>query len=192
MAAGSIRGVAEQQLHRTEGRRRIDRVLAPAFARDLGSIDLSELRARRDDALAEREYLSLLRRLVHGRLDILRAEQARRVEGGEPQSLADRLAAILSSSDEDRGPSRGEAMRVPVPDDEVAIARRRIERLVSDTSISDAPSLSDEDLARALGRLEEEERMVSKARTAVLAVHDRLQDELKRRFKEDLSQITTS
>ena len=184
--------VSEQTLHREEGRRRIDRVLAPSFARDLQGLDMAELRHRRDEALAEREYLSLLRRLVHGRLDIVRAESARRAEGGggPATSLTERLTAILSSED-DRGPSRGEALRVPVPDEEVAKARRRIERLVSDASISD-PGLSDDDLVRAATRLEEEERMVSKARTAVLEVHDRLQEELKRRFKEDLSQITTS
>lgn len=155
---------------------------------------MAELRRRRDEALAEREYLSLLRRLVHGRLDIVRAEAAKRSEGPDPSdtsTLTERLTAILSS-DEDRGVSRGEALRVPVPDDEVAKARRRIERLVSDTTISDAPALSEDDLTKAAHRLEEEERMVSKARTAVLEVHDRLQQELKRRFKEDLSQITTS
>ncbi|MFN2545205.1 MAG: aerial mycelium formation protein [Actinomycetota bacterium] len=183
--------MSDQPLHRPEGRRRIDRVLAPSFARDLTDIDISDLRRRRDEALAEREYLSLLRRLVHGRLDILRAESSRRTEGGAPASIQDQLSAILSA-DEERGTSRGEALRIPVPDEEVANARRRIERLVSDTSISDAPSLSDQEMTRALARLEEEERMVSKARAAVLAVHDRLQDELKRRFKEDLSQITTS
>jgi anti-sigma-K factor RsiG len=179
-----------EQLHRPEGRRRIDRVLAPGFARDLEDLELSELRQRRDDALAEREYLSLLRRLVHGRLDILRAESTRRREGGDPAPLSERLASILS--DEDRGASRGEALRVPVPDEEVALARRRVERLVSDASISDAPGLSDEALGRATRRLEEEERMVSRARAAIIEVHDLLQQELKRRFKEDLSQITTS
>jgi hypothetical protein len=178
-------------MHRPEGRRRIDRVLSPSFARDLGELDIAEVRRRRDEALAEREYLSLLRRLVHGRLDILRGEGTRRGEGGDELSIEERLTALLSS-DEDRGTSRGEALRIPVPDDEVANARRRIERLVSDTSISDAPSLSEEALQRAMARLEEEERMVSKARNAVLEVHDRLQDELKRRFKEDLSQISTS
>jgi hypothetical protein len=184
-------GVSDQPLHRPEGRRRIDRVLAPAFARELQGLDIAELRQRRDEALAEREYLSLLRRLVQGRLDILRGETTRRAEGGEEMTLEERLAAMLSS-DEDRGSSRGEALRIPVPDEEVANARRRIERLVSDTTISDAPSLSEGDLKRAVSRLEEEERMVSKARNAVLDVHDRLQNELKRRFKEDLSQISTS
>jgi len=66
-----------------------------------------------------------------------------------------------------------------------------VERLVSDATISDPTSLSDDDLARSERRLTEEERMVSRARQAVIDVHDRLQDELKRRYKEDPSLITT-
>src|SRR3954468_24512252 len=97
MAGGSMRGdVDEQSLHRAEGRRRIDRVLAPSFVEGLDGLDVSELKQRRDEALAEREYLSLLRRLVHGRLDILRAESVRRSEGGPSTPLSERLSAILS------------------------------------------------------------------------------------------------
>lgn len=177
----------EQTLHKVGGNRRIDRVLSPEFLRDLSELSLAELRQRRDEALGEREYLSLLRRLVHGRLDIVRAEAARRSEG-DSGSLVDRLNKAMS--DEERGSSRGEVLRFSVPEDEIALARRRIERLVSDASISNPSALSEDDLTRSERRLTEEERMVSKARAAVLHVHDELQDELKRRYKQDLSQIT--
>jgi len=169
-----------QSLHLEGGKRRIDRVLSPGFVRDLGELPIDELKSRRDDALAEREYLSLLRRLVHGRLDIIRLESKRRSGGGEGSLV-----------EHERGGSRGEAVRVPVPDADMAAARRRVERLVSDATISDPTSLSDDDLARSERRLTEEERMVSRARQAVIDVHDRLQDELKRRYKEDPSLITT-
>ena len=169
-----------QSLHLEGGKRR--------FVRDLGELPIDELKSRRDDALAEREYLSLLRRLVHGRLDIIRLESKRRSGGGEG-SLVDQLTEALV--EHERGGSRGEAVRVPVPDADMAAARRRVERLVSDATISDPTSLSDDDLARSERRLTEEERMVSRARQAVIDVHDRLQDELKRRYKEDPSLITT-
>jgi len=177
-----------QSLHLEGGKRRIDRVLSPGFVRDLGELPIDELKSRRDDALAEREYLSLLRRLVHGRLDIIRLESKRRSGGGEG-SLVDQLTEALV--EHERGGSRGEAVRVPVPDADMAAARRRVERLVSDATISDPTSLSDDDLARSERRLSEEERMVSRARQAVIDVHDPLQDELKRRYKEDPSLITT-
>jgi hypothetical protein len=180
--------VDQESLNREGGSRRIDRVLSPDFVRDLPTVAVDELKHRRDDALAEREYLSLLRRMVHGRLDILRLEAKRRTEGGEG-SLVDQLSEVLAESE--RGAARGEALRVAVPEASMSAARRRVERLVGDTTISDPSALSDKDLERAERRLAEEERMVSKARKAVIDVHDRLQEELKRRYKEDPSLITT-
>src|SRR5947208_5373520 len=145
-----------QSLHQEGGNRRIDRVLSPAFVRDLTDISVEELKQRRDEALAEREYMSLLRRLVHGRLDILRLEAKRRAEGGTG-SLVDRIAEALV--DEERGSSRGEAVRLAVPEADISLARRRVERMVGDTTISDPSGLSDDDLARAEHRLADEERM---------------------------------
>jgi anti-sigma-K factor RsiG len=180
-------GSEQESLSLEGGKRRIDRVLSPQFVRDLPDVPVDELKRRRDEALAEREYLSLLRRMVHGRLDIVRLETKRRTEGGEG-SLVDQLTEALVEPD--RGTSRGEALRVAVPEASVSAARRRVERMVGDTKISDPSALSDEELLRAERRLTEEERMVSKARKAVIDVHDRLQDELKRRYKEDPSLIT--
>ena len=51
------------------GNRRIDRIREDVFVRDLDGLSLDDLRARRDECLAEREYLSLLRRLVQGRAE---------------------------------------------------------------------------------------------------------------------------
>jgi hypothetical protein len=54
------------------GQRRIDRVLDPGFVAGVGQLDLAELHARREEA--EEADISFLRRLLQGRLDILRAE----------------------------------------------------------------------------------------------------------------------
>jgi hypothetical protein len=169
---------------RQGGQRRIDRILDPAYTENLGSLELAEVKRRRDECLAEREYQSLLRRLVQGRLDIVRAERGRRDAGDEEGSLVDQLIAALSS-DAPAGSSRGEALRLAVPPEEMTLARRRVEGLVADTNISDPRSLSDDELVQAATRLEEEERKVSSDRGAVIAMHDRLQNELKRRYKRD-------
>src|SRR5438876_6742071 len=113
-----------QSLHLEGGKRRIDRVLSPDFVRDLAGLPIDELKRRRDDALAEREYLSLLRRLVHGRLDIIRLETKRRAEGGGG-SLVEQLSEALV--ERERGSSRGEALRMSVPDADLSAARRRVE-----------------------------------------------------------------
>lgn len=170
------------------GHRRIDRVLAADFVGALEALPLDELRARRDEALAEREYLSLLRRLVQGRAEILKAELERRGGSGVEGSLVERLSTILAP-DLPRGSSRGEALRVGIPEEEMLVARRRVERLVADAGISDPTALEDDRLASAVEALASEEHSVSDSRGAVIATLDRLQDELKRRYKQDPSLV---
>jgi hypothetical protein len=169
---------------RTTGHRRIDRIRDPAFVANIDTRPLDDLRSRRDECLAEREYLSLLRRLVQGRAEILRAELDARGSGDDGGPLIDRLAQILAG-DERRSPARGEAVKVGLPEEEVLLARRRIERLVSDAGISDPSALDDASLGSAVELLATEEREVSTARSDVIRVLDTLQDELKRRYRED-------
>jgi hypothetical protein len=164
--------------------RRIDRIRDPSFLDGLADLPLDDVRARRDECMAEREYLSLLRRLVQGRAEILKAELAGR-ESDDQRPLVDRLSEILAS--EQPATSRGEAMRVTLPEEEMLLARRRIERLVADAGISDPSELDDDRLTEAVGVLATEEAEVSSQRADVLRVLDTLQDELKRRYKEDPS-----
>lgn len=167
------------------GNRRIDRIRSEGYVEDLDALDLEVLRAKRDECMAEREYLSLLRRLVQGRAEILKAELDARSSDSEHAPLIERLSTILAG-DEAVG-SRGEAVRVSVPEEELTMARRRVERLVADAGISDPSSLDDERLADAVRVLEGEEREVSDARRDVIRVLDTVQDELKRRYKDDPS-----
>jgi hypothetical protein len=170
------------------GNRRIDRIKRADYAQGLEELSLDDVRDRRDECRAELEYLSLLRRLVQGRAEILKAEVERRRDPQDSGSLVDRLAEILSP-DESHVSSRGAAVQVGVPDDELAIARRRVERLVADAGISDPGSLPDDSLATAVDLLFSEERSVSADRAQVIGVLEAVQDELKRRYKEDVSQV---
>lgn len=166
---------------KTGGKRRIDQILAEGFTEGLDRLEEDEARRRRDLARAELEYLSFLRRLLQGRRDILRDELDRRRSGGEPQPVMERVVSVLSEGS--RGPSRGEAPVVPLPEEELALARRRVERLLSDAHLSDLGSLSDQDLDAAVGRIEEEERGVSGTRSRVIEALDALQAEMKRRLR---------
>jgi hypothetical protein len=164
--------------------RRIDRIRDPSYLDGLSDLPLDQVRARRDECMAEREYLSLLRRLVQGRAEILKAELTARA-GDDDRPLIDRLSEILAS---DQPPtSRGEAMRISLPEEEMLLARRRIERLVGDAGISDPSSLDEAQLDEAVGVLTTEEEEVSSQRADVLRVLDALQQELRRRYKEDPS-----
>ena len=174
----------------TTGHRRIDRIRDQTYVESIEALTLDDLRSRRDECLAEREYLSLLRRLVQGRAEILRAELDARGSADDKGPLIDRLAEILSG-DERQSPARGEAVKVGLPEEEMLLARRRIERLVSDAGISDPAALDDANLASAVDLLATEEREVSTARSDVIRVLDTLQDELKRRYREDPTLVLT-
>jgi hypothetical protein len=78
-----------------------------------------------------------------------------------------------------------------VPEEEMLLARRRVERLVADAGLSDPGSLDDEKLREAVELLAREEREVSQARNDVLSALDAVQDELKRRYKDDPSLVLT-
>ncbi|HEX6231204.1 MAG TPA: aerial mycelium formation protein [Actinomycetota bacterium] len=170
--------------------RRIDRITSPGFVEGLSDLSLDELRHRRDECIAEREYLSLLRRLVQGRAEILRAEIERRGGSAGDAPLVERLAEILSAdSPGPSPPSRGEAVRVSVPDEEMLLARRRVERLVADAGLSDPGALGNDELAEAVELLVHEEREVSAARNEVFAALNALQGELKRRYRDDPSLV---
>jgi len=164
--------------------RRIDRIREPSYLDGIDTKPLVDVRALRDECMAEREYLSLLRRLVQGRAEILKAELSAR-GSDDARPLVDRLSEILASDEPTT--SRGEAMHVTLPEEEMLLARRRIERLVADAGISDPTALDDARLEEAIELLGVEEHEVSGQRSDVLRVLDALQDELKRRYKEDPS-----
>jgi hypothetical protein len=168
------------------GNRRIDRIRRPDFVGGLPDLPLDVLRRRRDDCFAEREYLSLLRRLVQGRAEILKAEVERRGRG-EEGSLVGALSTILAG--DAQGPARGEAVKVGLPEEEMLLARRRVERLVADAGLSDPGALDDRRLAEAVDLLVQEEREVSEARAEVLKAMDTIQEELKRRYRDDPSLV---
>jgi len=167
--------------------RRTARVLESGFVESIEDVPTDELRRRRDEALAERDYQSYLRRLIQARQDLLEQEQARRLEGGEPRDLVNRLIAVLALGPQ--GGSRGEALRLQVPPADIAAAERRMREILGSADFADIDEMSDDDLSRALEALRGAERDVSEERGAVFRVHDLLQGELKRRYRLDPSEI---
>ena len=176
------------------GHRRIDRVLDPVFIAEAGSLDLSELRARRDDAEAEEADISYLRRLLQGRLDILRAELVRRSQGGD-RDVAGLRAALptILSNDVFVGELSGRhnaLPRIQAPSHGDARHRRRVERLVSDETLARLPDLDVDELTRVVETLSREEEAVSAGRRAVQRVVDVLRAELARRYREGTAQVS--
>jgi hypothetical protein len=164
---------------RPGGRRRIDRVLAADYVLSLGELTLSALRERRDEAAQEETDLSYLRRLLHARIDIVRAEQQRRTSGGD--SIVDRLATILA--DNAIGPATGSGRHQQLEPSRAGEHRRQAEALVGDADLSDVVALSDEKLAATLITYAEEELSVSSRRREVQVVMDTINAEIAGRYR---------
>jgi hypothetical protein len=163
-----------------ERRRRIDRVTAEDYLDGLDSVDLVTVRSMRDDCREEETRLSYARRVVHGQLDIVHAEQRRRSGGGG--DLVETLTAILA---DDPAPRSRDARTAPVyaPDDE-GYGQRSHDTLIDDPAMGRVPDLDDDELATLFERLREKEQHVSNLRRAVLDNLDRLQEELIRRYRD--------
>jgi hypothetical protein len=175
----------------TMGSSRTAAVLDPVFLDGLSELATDEVRSRRDESLAEREFLSYLRRLLQVRQDVLAAEQIRRGSGEEPEPLVDRLTAVLSKGSRPNG-TRGEAIRTLLSEADIEEAERQADAMITGVNLADVDALGREELERAVGALATAERAVSSRRAAVMRVHDRLQEELKRRYRDDPTEIPTS
>jgi hypothetical protein len=171
---------------RPGGRRRIDRVLSPDYTSGIEQHVLGDVRALRDEAAQEETDLSYLRRVLHARIDIVRAEQRRRREDGS-RSVVEQLVNILS--DNAVGPATGSGRYQTTEPSRAEAHRRHVEALVSDVDLSDVMSLSDEKLDRALSAYTAEEDSVSQRRREVQQVVDRLKAEIARRYREGAASV---
>jgi anti-sigma-K factor RsiG len=170
------------------GNRRIDRVLADGFLDRLNEISLEELREMRTEAEQEETDLSYLRRLLQGRMDILRAELERRAGGTDAKSLIELLPGILADDGGQSAP-RGMGRHATTEPSRADMHRRHVEALVADVDLSNPAGHDDASLAHVLGVLEHEEATVSTNRKAVQTVMDRCTAEIARRYKDGESSI---
>jgi len=171
---------------RPGGRRRIDRVLDPAYTEGVDRLPLPEVRALRDEAAQEETDLSYLRRLLHGRIDIVRAEQKRRATG-DSTAVVDQLATILSANA--IGPATGSGRYTTLEPSRAEAHRRHVEALVSDVDLSDVGSLTDDTLDHALATYKAEESSVSARRRQVQVVMDLLNEEIAGRYRQGTASV---
>jgi hypothetical protein len=167
------------------GRRRVDRVLGEGFLDELAELSLQELRERRHDAEQEDADLSYIRRLLQGRLDIIRAEQERRRQANADR-VVDHLSEVLAD-----GPrtTHGSGRFLNVEPSRVAESRRRVEQLIADPHLSDIATLDDAEIGQAFEEIAEHERAVSDLRRRVQRAMDTLTAEVARRYREGRASV---
>jgi hypothetical protein len=171
-----------------QGSRRIDRVLGEDYLTGILDLPMDEVRALRDEAEQEEVDLSYIRRLIQGRMDIVRAELNHR-EGGSKGSMLDNLAHVLA--DEPRAGARGMGRHVTVEPSRVDSHRRYVEALVADVDLTDTGARSSDELHHAMRKLSDEEQVLSAKRRQVQTVMDACQAEMMRRYKDGEADVST-
>ncbi|MFP8903252.1 RsiG family protein [Streptomyces atacamensis] len=149
---------------------------------ELTALRLPQLRELRRQAQQEEADLSYVRRLVQGRVDILRAELARRSAADVP--LIDRLAEILADAPPPgRGPARS-ARHVTLRTPRSEEYRRLAEEVLAEVELSDLAARTDAELHAAMARLGRHEHRISRRRRALQRTANGCSAEIARRYRE--------
>lgn len=152
-------------------RRRLDQVLDETFLAGIDELDREELRTRRLLARDVENELSYYRRLLHGRMDLLRFEQRRR-RGEETRSLIEALPQILADRDRPSATHGRLAMTdlPPLPEE----GRRPIDQVLGADVLGHLDEIDDDRLESVIGELRGMEEEISTQRRKVQEVVDRL------------------
>ncbi|MFI9364234.1 ABC transporter substrate-binding protein [Kitasatospora sp. NPDC053057] len=180
-------------------------VAGPDGEPDLERLGLDQLRILRRETMEQEADLSYLRRLLHGRMDILRAELDRRPGGGPVHparvgggsgapavggerggDLLDRLPAILTDA-----PStvRRSARHVTLGPPRTQESQLEADALMGDVQLADLAAHPAEELLAALERLRAHEREVSGRRQLLLRTADGCNAEITRRYRDGEARV---
>lgn len=154
---------------------------------DLSVLSTAELRTRRAACEEAEEGVSYARRLLQGRLDLLRAELRRRDEDGVSR-LLDALPAILSGDDAPPDPMQARATRLRVPPSADAHAAA-LDAVVDEATLLDPGDLDLDALEVLVERISGYEHELSRLRRALFDRIDALRDELAARYKDGRAAI---
>ncbi|MFD7482605.1 RsiG family protein [Streptomyces mirabilis] len=185
-------------------------------APELPLLRLPELRTLRRDAQRDEADLSYVRRLLQGRIDILRAELARRgglrapsAMSGAPlvsglgtspglrpaggrgagsggASVVDRLAEILTDAP---ARHRSSARHVTVGTPYGEEYRRLAADMLAEVELSDLEARTDDELGAGMGRLVRYEQQVSRRRQRLQRTADDCSAEIARRYRDGEAQV---
>ena len=140
---------------------------------------VADVRRERRMLQQDEDAVSFARRIVHGRLDIARAERERRRTGADPVEVEHRLAAVL-------GAERGGGSTRPPRSTDVSLDHPivlELESLCEAVGFGAVTTLDDESLDAAIAALDEFERRCSALRRDLFDRIDALTAELVRRYR---------
>ncbi|GKQ36981.1 hypothetical protein [Streptomyces sp. A012304] len=160
---------------------------------DLTLLSLPELRTLRRDAQRDEADLSYVRRLLQGRIDILRAELSRRGPAAVPEpdeplgsSVVARLSEILTDAPaRHRSSARHVTLGTPHSEEYGRLAAE----MLAEVELSDLGARTDPELHEAMARLVRYEQQVSRHRQRLQRTADDCGVEITRRYREGEAQV---
>lgn len=168
----------------------LERVLAAEYLDELESWSVEQVRHARMECEQEESAVSYARRVLQGRLDLLRAELERRHEGGHDLSavIAD-LPAILTSEQYPSDPLQARAVSVAVPESAAAL-EAEIDAIVDRAGLDELEGRNPDDLADLIDELAIYEGHLSALRRQLFERIDLLRDELVQRYKDGRASVS--
>jgi hypothetical protein len=163
--------------------RNLDRVFDPSFTDGVDTWTMEHLRTARTDVQTLEDAISMLRRLVQGRLDIIGSELQARTMHDADRTLIDSL--VESLADRSNNHAVGGRFLLPVSPGEAQTvwAIGRADAAMNGVDIAEVESLDDETLHNVADSLHSLERTVSDERKQLHELLDRLQGEIVRRYR---------
>lgn len=159
-------------------------LLDPGYLGDLPARPIDEVRRMRAECQEVETGLSMLRRLVQGRLDIVGVELARRADGGDPADLPDLIARLPQVlSDRTHAPGIGRLPQLMAPGELPPELVAELDAVSGPGTVADLPALADDALRATAEALVAFEQKVSGHRSALFERIDALQAEITRRYK---------
>ena len=151
----------------------------------LDELDLESLRERRSVAVEVENELSYYRRLLYGRMDLVKYEQRRRA-GEEDRPLVDALVDILTDPARTDGSGPRGNQRIvtdlpPLPD----VGKREIDAVMANDVLLRTDDVTDEQLAESLEAYESKVSEINEQRLIAQDVIDRLTDLITERFQAE-------
>lgn len=164
-----------------------EQLLPASTLERLEELTNEQLRAHRAACEEAEEGVSYARRLLQGRLDLLRAELRRRDEDGI-ERLLDALPAILAGDDAPSDPMKARATRLRLPPSADAHAEA-VDAIADEAALLRSSELPIDELHRLVDRVSEYEHELSRLRRALFDRIDALRDELARRYKDGRADV---
>jgi hypothetical protein len=161
---------------------RVEELLGGDYLAGLAAADVATLRRMRDECTVEEHRVSYARRILQGRIDVLRAEADRR-SGDTSRSILEELPDVLA----DHGHAEFDPVTARPP------ASIKTDDLGDDIEVDgpvDVGGLDDAAMQELAARYADQERTLSRLRRRLFDAIDRIQAEIADRYRSGGASVT--